>query len=88
MGCLAIFLNLLFPGLGTLLFTNKKVAGFIQLLLCIINDILILGTLGIWLFFGLFIHIGFFAWALASTIGFMSERAAKKAIQEERERQG
>ena len=52
MGCLAIFLNLLFPGLRTLLFTHKRVAGFIQLLLCIINDILILGTLGIWLFFG------------------------------------
>ncbi|MBC5793797.1 hypothetical protein H5968_01175 [Sphaerospermopsis sp. LEGE 00249] len=88
MGCLAIFLNLLFPGLGTLLFTNKRVEGFIQLVLAIINDLLILVTLGFWLVIGLLIHIGLFAWALASTISFMSERAAKKAIQEEREREG
>ncbi|ACK73974.1 hypothetical protein PCC7424_5396 (plasmid) [Gloeothece citriformis PCC 7424] len=78
MGCLAIFLNLLFPGLGTLLFTNKRVEGFIQLFLCIINDLLIIATLGFWLLIGLFIHLGLFAWALASTINFMIERAEKK----------
>ncbi len=31
MGCLGIFLNFLFPGLGTILFTGKRMAGFIQL---------------------------------------------------------
>lgn len=85
MGCLAIFLNLLLPGLGTLLFTNKRTQGFIQLFLTVINDILILFTLGFWLIIGVFIHLGLFAWALASTISFMSEQAAKKAVQQERE---
>ena len=88
MGCLAIFLNLLFPGLGTLLFTNKRVQGFIQLVISIINDILIIVSLGLWGIIGIFIHLGLFAWALAATMSFMSEQAAKRAVQQERERQG
>jgi hypothetical protein len=82
-GCLALFANLLLPGLGTLLFTTKRVQGFIQLVLTVINDILILVTLGFWGLIGVFIHLGLFAWALATTIGFMSEQAAKKAVQEQ-----
>ena len=88
MGCLAIFLNLLIPGLGTVLFTNKKVQGFIQILLGVINLILTIATFGLWGIFGFFIHLGLFAWALAATISFMSEEAAKKVIREERDRQG
>jgi hypothetical protein len=88
MGCLALFLNFFFPGLGTLLFTNKRVQGFIQLVLTIINDILIVFTLGFWGIIGIFIHIGLFVWALAATVSFMSEQSAKKAIQQERENQG
>ena len=87
MGCLAIFLNLLFPGLGTLLFTNKRVVGFIQLFLAVLNLILTFMTIGLWGFIGFFIYLGLFAWSLASTIKFMSEQAAKKAIQQERESQ-
>lgn len=87
MGCLALFLNFLLPGLGTLLFTNKRVQGFIQLVLTVINYILIFVTLGFWVIIGGFIHLGLFVWALASTMGFMSEQAAKKAIQQERENQ-
>jgi hypothetical protein len=86
-GCLALFLNFLLPGLGTLLFTTKRVQGFIQLVLSVINGILIIFTLGLWGVIGIFIHLGLFIWALAATIGFMSEQAAKKAVQEERERQ-
>ena len=88
MGCLAIFLNLILPGLGTLLFTNKRVQGFVQLALAVFNWILTLVTLGFWGIIGFFIHLGLFAWALAATISFMSEQSAKKAIQEEREQQG
>lgn len=88
MGCLALFLNFFLPGLGTLLFTTKRVQGFIQLVLSVINGILIIFTLGFWGIIGIFIHIGLFIWALATTIGFMSEQAAKKAVREERERQG
>ncbi|MEG4633725.1 hypothetical protein QUB56_29815 [Microcoleus sp. AR_TQ3_B6] len=87
MGCLAIFLNLLFPGLGTILFTSKRVQGFIQLFLAVVNLILTIVTLGFWGIIGIFIHLGIFAWSLASTIGFMSEQAAKKAVQQDRERQ-
>jgi hypothetical protein len=88
MGCLALLLNLFVPGIGTLLFTNKKVQGFIQIVLGVINGILILATAGLWLIFGGFIHLGLFIWAIASTISFMSEESAKKAIREERDRQG
>ena len=83
MGCLALFANFLLPGLGTLIFTTKRVQGFIQLVLTVINYILILATLGFWGFIGVFIHLGLFAWALATTISFMSEQAAKKAVQEQ-----
>jgi hypothetical protein len=82
-GCLALFANLLIPGLGTLIFTTKRVQGFIQLVLTVINYILILATLGFWGIIGIFIHLGLFAWALAATISFMSEQAAKKAVQEQ-----
>jgi hypothetical protein len=87
-GCLALFLNFLIPGFGTVLFTNKKVQGFIQIVLAVINVILIFATLGLWGIFGGFIHLGLFVWAIAETITFMSEEAAKKAIREERDRQG
>jgi hypothetical protein len=88
MGCLSFLLNFFLPGLGTLLFTNKKVQGFIQLALTIVNDVLIIFTLGFWGIIGIFIHIGLFVWSLVSTMSFMSEQAAKKAVQQERERQG
>jgi len=84
MGCLAIFLNFLLPGLGTILFTSKRVAGFIQLFLSVFNLILTVVTLGLWGMIGILIHLGLFVWSLASSISFMSERAAKKAIQQER----
>jgi hypothetical protein len=87
MGCFAIFLNLLCPGLGTILFTGKRVAGFIQIAIAVANLILTIATFGIWGIIGFFIHLGLFAWALASTISYMSEQAAKKAIQQEREQQ-
>jgi hypothetical protein len=82
MGCLAIFLNFLLPGLGTLLFTTKKVQGFIQLVLTIVNAILIFATLGLWGLIGGFIHLGLFIWAIVATMTFMSEQAAKKAVRE------
>jgi hypothetical protein len=85
-GCLALFLNFLLPGLGTLIFTTKRVQGFIQLVLTIINYILTLATLGFWGIIGVFIHLGLFVWALAATISFMSEQAAKKAVQEQMNR--
>ncbi len=85
MGCLAIFLNLLLPGLGTILFTSKKNDGFIQIVLGVINYLLVFATFGLWGFIGFFVGIGLFAWSLASTITFMSEQSAKRAIQEERE---
>lgn len=87
MGCLGIFLNLLLPGLGTVLFTGKRIGGFIQLFLSVLNLILTFVTFGLWGFIGVFIHLGLFAWSLASSITFMSQQAAKKALQEERERQ-
>lgn len=87
MGCLALFLNFLLPGLGTLLFTNKRVQGFIQLVIAVFNWILVLATIGVWGIIGAFIHFGLFVWALAATISFMSDQSAKKAVQEERERQ-
>lgn len=88
MGCLALFLNFLIPGLGTVLFTNKRVQGFIQIVLAVINLILIAATLGLWGLFGGFIHLGLFVWAIAATIAFMSEESAKKAIRAELDRQG
>jgi hypothetical protein len=87
MGCLALFLNFLLPGLGTVLFTTKRVQGFIQLSLSVLNALLTIFTAGLWGIIGVFIHLGIFVWALAATIGFMSEQAAKKAVQEERDRQ-
>lgn len=86
MGCLALFLNFLFPGLGTVLFTTKRVQGFIQLALAVVNLILIFVSLGLWGIVGGFIHLGLFVWSLAATISFMGEQSAKKAIQEERAR--
>jgi predicted membrane protein len=82
MGCLAVFLNFLLPGLGTLLFTTKRVQGFIQLVLTIINAILIFATLGLWALIGGFIHLGLLIWAIVATMTFMSEQAAKKAVRE------
>jgi heme exporter protein D len=91
MGCLAILLNAFLPGLGTLCFTNKRGQGFTQLVLSVANGIvgivLTALTVGLWFFVWFIIHIGLAAWALASTISFMSEQSAKKAIQEERDRQ-
>jgi hypothetical protein len=87
MGCLALFLNFLLPGLGTILFTNKRIQGFIQIVLTVINVILVLATAGLWLLFGGFIYLGLFIWSIASTISFMSEESAKKVMREERDRQ-
>ena len=87
MGCLALFLNFLLPGVGTLLFTNKKIQGFIQVILAVINAILVLATAGLWLIFGGLIYLGLFVWSLAATISFMSEESAKKVMREERDRQ-
>lgn len=88
MGCLALILNFLLPGLGTLLFTSKRVQGFIQLFLAVINSLLIIFTLGFWGIIGIFIHLGLFVWSLVATMSFMNEQTVKKAIQEERKRQG
>ena len=85
MGCLGIFLNFLLPGLGTVLFTGKRIGGFIQLFLAVLNFVLTVVSIGVWGFIGFFIHLGLFAWSLASTVKFMSEQAAKKAIQQARE---
>jgi hypothetical protein len=87
MGCLALLANFLLPGLGTLCFTTKRVEGFIQLAISVFNFILIVATLGIWGIIGAFIHFGLFVWALATTISFMSEQSAKKAVQEHINRQ-
>jgi hypothetical protein len=87
MGCLALFLNFLLPGLGTILFTNKKTQGFIQIVLSVINYILMVVTLGLWVLIGGFIQLGLFVWSIASTVSFMSEESAKKVMREERERQ-
>ncbi len=80
---LALFLNFLLPGLGTLTLHDKRVLGFIQLFLTIVNCILVnfSGSLSI------LIHLGLFAWALATTISFIIEHSVKKVIQQERERQ-
>jgi hypothetical protein len=86
MGCLALFLNFLIPGLGTVSFTNRRIQGFIQLALSVFNLILVFVTLGFWALIGTFVHLGLFVWALAATISFMSEESAKKAIQQERSR--
>jgi hypothetical protein len=88
MGCLALFLNFLIPGLGTIIFTTKRVQGFIQIVLSVINAILVIATLGVWLLIGGFIQLGLFIWAIATTISFMSEESAKKVMREERDRQG
>lgn len=86
MGCLAIFLNGLLPGLGTLAFTNKTGQGFTQLSFAVANDVigffLFFITFGFWGVIWLLIHAALAAWALATTISFMSEQAAKKAIRE------
>jgi hypothetical protein len=88
MGCLALFLNFLLPGLGTILFTNKRTQGFIQIVLSVINYILIVATLGLWLLIGGFIQLGLFVWSIAATVSFMSEESAKKVMREERDRLG
>jgi hypothetical protein len=88
MGCLALLLNFLLPGLGTVIFTTKRIQGLIQIVLSVINLILIFATLGIWALIGGFIQLGLFVWAIATTITFMSEQSAKKVMREERERQG
>jgi hypothetical protein len=87
MGCLALFLNFLLPGLGTILFTNKRIQGFIQIVLTVINVILVLATAGLWLLFGRFIYLGLFIWSIPSTISFMSKESAKKVMRDERDRQ-
>jgi hypothetical protein len=87
MGCLALLANFLLPGLGTLLFTTKKGQGFTQLAIGVLNWILIVASFGLWAFIGAFVHLGLFVWALATTISFMSEQSAKKAIQEHMNRQ-
>ena len=76
------------PGLGTIIFTNKRTQGFIQIVLSVINAVLTIATLGVWLLVGGFIQLGLFIWAIATTISFMSEEAAKKVMREERDRQG
>lgn len=88
MGCLALFLNFLIPGLGTIVFTTKRTQGFIQIVLSVINVILIIATVGIWLLVGGFIQLGLFAWSITTTVSFMSAESAKQAIREERDRQG
>jgi uncharacterized membrane protein len=85
-GCLALVLNVLIPGLGTVSFTNRRIQGFIQLALSIVNLILIVVSLGIWAFIGTFIHLILFVWSLAATISYISEASAKKVIQQERSR--
>ncbi len=86
MGCLAIFLNGLLPGLGTLAFTNKTGQGFVQLSLAVANDVigffLFFLTFGFWGIIWFLIHAALAAWALATTITFMSEQATKQAIRE------
>lgn len=88
MGCLALFLNFLIPGLGTIIFTTKRIQGFIQIVLSVINIILVIATLGIWVLVGSFIQLGLFIWAIATTISFMSEESAKKVMRDERDRLG
>lgn len=87
MGVIALILNFFLPGLGTLVFTTKRIQGFIQLFLCIINLALVGITFGIWLIVGIFIHLGIFVWSIVTTAIFMGEQAAKQAAQQERERQ-
>ena len=86
MGCFAIFLNGLLPGLGTLIFTNKTGQGFVQLTLAVANHIiglfLFIVTFGFWGIIWLLIHAALAAWSLATTISFMSEQTAKKAVRE------
>ena len=88
MGCLALILNFILPGLGSLLFTNKRVQGFIQLFLAVVNYILVFVTVGFWLIIGIFIHLGVFIWSLVTTMSFTNEQTVKKAIKQERDRQG
>jgi hypothetical protein len=82
MGCLSILLNILLPGLGTLIFTPKRVQGFIQLVLTIFNGILVFATLGLWGIFGGFIHLGLLVWSIVATTTFMSEQTAKRVVRE------
>jgi hypothetical protein len=82
MGCLALFLNFLIPGLGTLLFTNRRIQGFIQVVVSIINYILTVATFGVWALIGVFVYLGVFVWSLAATITFMSEQSARKVMQQ------
>lgn len=88
MGCLALVLNFFLPGLGTILFTNRRIQGFIQIVLSVINTILVLVTAGLWLIFAGFIYLGLFVWSIVATVSFMSEESAKKVMREERDRQG
>jgi hypothetical protein len=84
MGCLAMFLNFLHSGLGTILFTPKKVEGFIQILLSVINLIL---SVKFWNIFGLFIGYGLFCWSHWSTVTFMNEKSAKRKREKEKEKE-
>lgn len=83
MGNLAIFFNLLLPGLGTLLFINKRIQGLVQLILAVINIFIIVVNLGSWVIIGVLIHLGIFAWTLAATISFISEQSTMRTIQQE-----
>jgi fatty acid desaturase len=91
MGCLAIFLNLILPGLGTIFLAKKTGQGFAQIFLAVLNFILgiFLGivTLGFWAIIAALIHLGIFAWALTSTFTAISEQTARKMYREERERE-
>jgi hypothetical protein len=82
MGCLSILLNIFLPGLGTLLFTSKRIQGFIQLALTILNGILVFATLGLWGIIGGFIHLGLLVWSIVTTSTFMSEQTAKRVVRE------
>jgi hypothetical protein len=82
MGCLSILLNIFLPGLGTLIFTSKRVQGFIQLALTIVNAILIFATLGLWGIIGGFIYLGLLVWSIVTTTSFMSEQTAKRVVRE------
>jgi hypothetical protein len=82
MGCLSILLNIFLPGLGTLLFTSKRIQGFIQLSLTIVNGILVFATLGLWGIIGGFIHLGLLVWSIVTTSTFMSEQTAKRVVRE------
>ena len=83
MGCLAIFLNLILPGLGTIFLSNKTGQGFAQLFFSVLNLVLIAITFGLWGLLAPAVHLAIFAWALASTFSAISEKTAKKMYREQ-----